>query len=513
MILVYSDSEATHLSGVGSSRYNDYSNVPLDPGKNWREVDRHEETFESFDIDHLFDQNHLPVMMDSHEKSGHGYLMHESCWRLLQKVVSPQSVPLDRLYQMCASVRFAPRWLYGGLLWDHGYNGIAFLDYKTNYSWEQCFKVYPEISDQAYVDSTELVGHDFCVDPFYVPSTLPFLRACTSDSPPGPIFWTRDCFAPFPLEILEMIAIPLSTKDAFNLRLASRSFLPLFSSYGFWASRFKPMADRGFLAEVLEGCNAIDLRYIWRVTVDSCSSVIRNRRRVWSLIQCLAPLLYLRVCTAQHVLADAPQSPNNISITAAADLQPKLLINGSIRSSYGCAARIYQRISVPPRLCCIAVSLVFCGASSFISGLRFISDDDVDVCVGYINPDDEILWQTSKITGFVLAMGSKGLHAIRVANAGVLSPWCGNYTNVPITERLNGFESLEYLEAGSDVSVYFIVQIISLVSSYAKGTSRALSLYLLLLKVHFHRRISRLSDKFGLFGKMRTGIRMCLHLS
>lgn len=47
-----------------------------------------------------------------------------------------------------------------------------------------------------------------------------------------------DCFALLPWELCVKVAILLSTNDALNLHRASASFLPLYTSRCFGASRF-----------------------------------------------------------------------------------------------------------------------------------------------------------------------------------------------------------------------------------------------------------------------------------
>jgi len=53
-------------------------------------------------------------------------------------------------------------------------------------------------------------------------------------------------------------------------------------------------------------------------------------------------------------------------------------------------------------------------------------------------------------------MGSRGLHGIQVIREDYsLSEWAGSPSNTPITERLTGFDRIDKLEIGFDVSREF----------------------------------------------------------
>lgn len=58
---------------------------------------------------------------------------------------------------------------------------------------------------------------------------------------------TPDVFGVLPVEVREMIATRLPTKDFYALRMASRVMAPIFESATFWKSRFSISGKYGFL--------------------------------------------------------------------------------------------------------------------------------------------------------------------------------------------------------------------------------------------------------------------------
>ena len=421
------------LIGTGKPKANvlDWT-APLDSDCDWRKAEDRSQQGQT-----------IPVMTQYPENQVHGYVLHAACWSLLEKFAAPRAVPLDRLLQLCKSLPFPLR--YDGVSWDHAYGGLVFYDDENNYPWEDRFKPH-ESNGQLTIDAVAKS------DPINIPSPPSLLRrqGRDQDPPVGSSHWTADCFGHFPLEIRETMAIYLSTEDALTLRIASRSFLPIFYSSKFWASRFCAVADRGFLFEARERTGPLDWRALWRATANPRCCGIRNRRRIWSIIQMVWGLLDMSLRQMQHHPQRSAFTLSNSAVSVAADMRDRFAAFHE-----GCSVQGYQCITIPPELSQLAVTLVDAGGISYISGIRLLAVTTSDVCLGYIAKEKEVIFQVSRIGGFELAMGSRGLHALRITYTDQSrSPWLGDPIGIPITQRLTGFESLDLLEAGFDVGFH-----------------------------------------------------------
>ena len=399
----------------------------MDPTCSWRKV-------EDRDKQGLT----IPVMTQKPEHGLHGFVLHNECWGLLNRAMSPRSVSLERLLRICKSLPFPLR--FDGVSWGHEYGGLAFYDDEHYYPWEDRFKV-----DEAFLKiHTEVES-----DPMKVSWPSPLAQPQSHGSSSVLSHQTRDCFSCFPWEILELIAINLPTGDALRLRLASRSFLPIFDSQIFWASRFHPAAERGFMFEAHEQSEIPDWRGLWRATVNPADCGIRNRRRIWSIIQVVGRLLDLRLCPTHQSQQPDDRSLDNAAMSVAAGLWHE---SGTRRFYEGCKVQGYQRITIPSNLLQLAATVVNIAGATYISGIRFVGAADSEVSLGYITKRSEVRVRVSRLSGFELAMGSRGLRALRgIVNKGNRLPWLGDPTDTPITERLIEPESMSMIEAGYDV--------------------------------------------------------------
>ncbi|KAK3178681.1 hypothetical protein OEA41_000818 [Lepraria neglecta] len=229
--IVYAESGAVYVSGVGlreDARSTSWF-APLDEGMRWNDRDYHLEA-----------SDRVPVMRQSPVNGRHGFVLHDACWCLLKVALDTESVPLERLFNICESLPF-PLW-WEGVCWDHDYGGLALIDEQGHYPWEDRLTeptVYTKVHEYAQAN------------PYDVPG-ISRLLVMPSDCPPGamPTRQGKDCFMRFPWEILEAIAALLPTTDALTLRLTSKSFSRILTSQSFWASRFVPGRERDFVFEM-----------------------------------------------------------------------------------------------------------------------------------------------------------------------------------------------------------------------------------------------------------------------
>ncbi|KAL3458782.1 hypothetical protein BJX64DRAFT_291813 [Aspergillus heterothallicus] len=107
-----------------------------------------------------------------------------------------------------------------------------------------------------------------------------------------------DKFRRFPLELQQLIASSLPTRDFFNLRYASRAMSVLFNDSMFWKSRFEKGGDRSFLEYLLEhNASKTTTSVDWRLLYHAWSK-IENKSditaRVWEVLQWMQDTLRAR---------------------------------------------------------------------------------------------------------------------------------------------------------------------------------------------------------------------------
>ncbi|PPJ58327.1 hypothetical protein CBER1_04525 [Cercospora berteroae] len=407
---IYYCMEKPGLTGVGvhlHASVGQYT-APVDPYETWRNPE----------IGDMIVT--IPVMSQEPEQRTHGYLLHNSCFELLDRYVNPK-LDLDRLLQLCRSVPYSAE--CRGLTWDHCYRGLIQRDDQTGFPWEETYRpanlrAVRQFPAQQYV----------LADPWNI-DLVPLSKAVVHDPPKGPTedALISDCFAQLPLELREMIAVLLTTQEMLNLRGAARSFLPMFESKRFWVSRFWSGNDRGFFFEVLGFKNTFCLRALWKATASERKDSLFNRERIWSILRTIVPLIDARI-TRHH--PDPPKSCISMGIEGHQCLG--LLPTIPTASSRGCLAIEYRKMAWPREIVRLTVSLADAGQAKYISGFRFTTKTGSEIC-------------------FLAAIGSRGLHAIRVlVKSGWKSPWLGDPTDVPITCRLASIDPLLQLRIGFD---------------------------------------------------------------
>jgi hypothetical protein len=263
-----------------------------------------------------------------------------------------------------------------------------------------------------------------------------------------------DCLSKLPWETFEAIAINLSTRDAFSLSRASKAFLPLLTSQAFWASRFKPGQDRSFIFEIQNNKERRDWLRLYRMTNYANNSLgLKNRRRVWKLIQNLVNLLPLCLDGISESSRTNLNANNLRWSEVTGDIRQETCSGNCELFNEGCRLFRRQCASIPNHLSRIAFSIVEDGEMGYVAGIRFMASNGADVRLGYTLEGREVFLEVTAVKGFVLAMGSRGVQALQVLSSdGSASKWFGCPKDSPVTERLAGFPSISALEVGVDVS-------------------------------------------------------------
>jgi hypothetical protein len=274
-------------------------------------------------------------------------------------------------------------------------------------------------------------------------------------------------FTKIPLEVLESILafVPIDgvkslaqTSKGLNIIIRSR-----LGQY-FWASRFQD--EFGFVFEAQTYRLGLDWKSLYFSITNDPSPRLQNRRRIWGLIQQLSELICVQWKGDQGLLP-LGSDENRLKWKEVHGLiqEPERGLHRRNGISHGCLRLYSQDTSIPTLLCRIVVSTVSIGTATYVTGLRFISNQGTEICLGYTN-GRELSLETTGLQGFIIAVGSRGIHAIQfVTPTRQLSQWFGNPKGVPITRRLVSYKPITALKAGFDVrpTAFYIIYLLIIV--------------------------------------------------
>lgn len=108
---------------------------------------------------------------------------------------------------------------------------------------------------------------------------------------------------------------------------------------------------------------------------------------------------------------------------------------------------------MPEHLSKIVFSTSGIGNLSHISGMRFIIDNEPEICIGYISEGNEFICEVTEPRGFRVAMSPRGLRALQVVGKdGASSEWIGSPNDCPVSERVADCTSIDGFAVSFDVS-------------------------------------------------------------
>ncbi|KAI1426684.1 F-box domain-containing protein [Xylaria sp. FL1777] len=425
--ILYSSRDVVAVTGVGISRNGegDWS-APLDFTARW--------------------DNELPatrerrILGQSPANGRYDFPFHEACWSLLEKAYCPKPIPHETLFRVCSSLPYPSRG--SGLSWGNSHGGLTFVGHHC-YPWED---PYVERDINSVLPSMRY-------DPYHVPEILR-LRHEEPQVPAvsGPMRQTTDCFLKLPEEIIILISLYLPTADALNVRRASGSFLPIFSSQQFWASRFETNADRSWLFESQEWDKTYDRRWLYHSTNKAhCTEGMNNRKRVWKLIQRIQRVLSLR--WEETSASDIAGITGLRWQEATGDLRPETPRWRLHHFDEGC--RLFREQHTPTplgKLSHIAFSIIKLSATIYITGIRLILNQGQAIQLGYRAENEVIVpIHTAQLIGFKLAVGSRGIQGLKcVFDDQSQSQWVGCPDDAPRTQRLMLSSPITAIKAGFD---------------------------------------------------------------
>jgi hypothetical protein len=373
----------------------------------------------------------------------HGFILHDVCWRLLLKAGEPLGVPILRLVLMCESLPFPLG--FDGVYWGHTYGGLLELDGDTAYPWQELFVCRRPQSI-------------YNIDVYENPLVISKLNTISyhPTGPPvdeSPATGGDDIFSKLPWELREMIAIFLPTRDALSLRLASRSFLGLYWSVAFWASRFAFNGERAFVFEARDKRDVTELLSLYRATMHSLAPPgLGNRQRIWDFAGLLIDIARQECAGDNLYLEGQPSEPKNWT-RLAGDEKPRDAGGQWSLFNAGCRSISNVILGVPKDLRGLGITIVTLGPLDYVTGIRLIGKDGKAKIAGYTSSSREVIFAIKALHGFVTAMGPGGLRALQiVSQGGQFTQWIGRSEKVPNSERLVSRACVKSLKVTIDVS-------------------------------------------------------------
>ena len=388
-----------------------------------------------------------------------GFPLHSSCWTLMGMLLG--SVDRHRIFGILLSFP-----VYDGILdWGHDYGGLIS---RRNTSDESLLEgiAYGKLSYAADDDSRAV----YTFDPMNLPAFEEFLVATDHEyftqnaSPPAVI--QPDIFAKLPLEILQQVLNILASKDVVSLKIASRfiRIVPLFAS--FWALRFMLGHEYG---HVFEARQFLGRSFNWKSFYLKIKSLdedenLQNRKRISKLILRLRSLIFdksLDECQGTHLSSYLERGAFSWKwknwLRASRDVvDPNKAFNTS-----GCRVLKSRGIIVSKQISNIYVSTIEYNGCKYVSGLRFEVGDD-STSIGYMPcPSDSRLeaiylnsQESGPLSGFHVAMDTKGLRGISFLVGGRASRWIGEYEDIPKKQLVLEKGDVHFLQADCDVSSF-----------------------------------------------------------
>ncbi|GAB1210164.1 hypothetical protein APSETT445_008954 [Aspergillus pseudonomiae] len=182
-----------------------------------------------------------------------------------------------------------------------------------------------------------------------------------------------DPFTVLPLEIKEIVAEQLSTRDILALRAVSRAMEGIFFSSRFWRTRFEINGERGFLYRAVRGASrgtgdSIDWQHLYHST-----STLPWNDEFDRMLEMWENFRWIR---------DACLSENR-GQTPPLDFQGRALQH--YHNTHWEETKV-ETVDIPPKLATIGVSILANGEDIVITGLEFYSEDGSSKSLGYKTP-------------------------------------------------------------------------------------------------------------------------------
>ncbi|KAL8790504.1 MAG: hypothetical protein Q9195_006335 [Heterodermia aff. obscurata] len=243
---------------------------------------------------------------------------------------------------------------------------------------------------------------------------------------------SHDLFGVLPWEILEDIAIRLATRDALQLRHASASFLPLYISSAFWASRFSADGERGLFFERNGPRDYLEWITLYKLSkLPSQIPALSNRHRVWNLARLVVNATQ-RYCAESLPVTAKAECSREPSVRVSCEAY---LDDGNERLSHyykPCRSFGTSVVTLHVDLMQVGVTVINMGVCTYVAGLRFIAKDQPDIKVGYVADREDQILTISELRGFKVAKSASGIRALQIVGSdGESTKWAGDPAALP----------------------------------------------------------------------------------
>lgn len=391
-------------------------------------------------------QDRFGAMKQGDFQGRHGFIFHESCWYLLEKVFEPSQVPFDRIFEVCSS--FPIPSARSTIDWGHSYGGLLLIHGRDAFPWEE----------DLTIKTSSPFSHVFNADPADSSESLRIL----ADDPKQPANtielcldstqYTTDCFRALPEELCVAIATWLPTTDALRSRYVSRAFWPIYYIQQFWASRFRIFSERAWLFEARDDETSHDWRWLYHRTNDTRIGLsLQNRKRIWGLLAELQELLRLQWHDHGSWSTGALYSVQESWIRVSGELGSQIGQRDPSTFRHGCRLQRRSRLSVPRHVSRVSVSYVSIANIGYVTGIKIVDRAGRIIQCGYWASSERSA-ELSGLSGFELAVGSGGIHALQcIDEEGTAHGWLGNPEDSPRTRRMVFSGPLAFLDIGFDV--------------------------------------------------------------
>ncbi|PYH97052.1 hypothetical protein BO71DRAFT_319374 [Aspergillus ellipticus CBS 707.79] len=274
------------------------------------------------------------------------YLFHDQCWDRLVEHFSPQEFDLDCIFNALERLPLPPSYPW----------------YPTNCSESPLFKEMAFNGRYGLPSIEELMRFAKArPKPLHTTEKIPLLSS------------PHD-FQRLSVEMIEYIAALLPTRDALNLRQASRAVAPIFFSSAFWKTRFDINGERGFILPILrdlirtEQGQEFDWRLLYHCTCRlNCSAWFHYERRCWEALRWLRD-----TALALHSGKSRPLDFRGNALNH--------YHNTRFRDTYT------EAVTIDSPVCQIAISAHKDMGGLFVTGLEFFFKDRPKALIGYTLP-------------------------------------------------------------------------------------------------------------------------------
>ncbi|VUC30409.1 unnamed protein product [Clonostachys rosea] len=432
-----------HLSGVGERRQSD-GVIPLDASLNfdipesavdgnWVEVDLTENEFGK-----RYRPQHRPPPF-------WGFALHCACLDLLWDL-NPRMRSADAIQALFHICRSQPS-LHGTMKWGHDYGGL--------------FYWYPDVSDCLPGEELELKPFSASErnQPTHDPSDVTIFDIEVDHGDSKAVneaqeqqmsvvgtATTTDPFRLLPCELILCILNELPSSDVCSLRLASRMCASTTLSDTFWRSRFLPGYECPHLYSLVQRLSSPGK---WRSTYMNAkrhknSVAMDNRKRTWTLAYDISEMVEKSLSFTNIRVVD--KSPTDAKRpTQASPGQTWKHVESAVcplksRFDDGSRALYEDSLAVESPIVKVSASLLSINEKIYVCGLELTQESGMVMTFGYYSSNNSgfivqkpISLETfDSFAGFHVAVDARGIRGLRaVSISGNLSPWVGDYNDVP----------------------------------------------------------------------------------